>query len=84
MSEYARLVISVDSTQVKKGESALLCLGRASSAVEKNVDALTSAAKRLAGPLATFLSVREVYRATEAYELLSNLVYDHQAAFLSD
>ena len=72
MTETARLVIAVDSTQAKKADDALDKLGRTSSTVEKNVGSLTSAVKGLAGPLAAFLSVREVYQATEAYTGMTN------------
>jgi hypothetical protein len=36
------------------------------------------------GAAAVWLVRLEIYRAVYETELLSNLVYDHQAAFLSD
>lgn len=67
MTETARLVIAVDSTQAKQADAALASLGKTSSAVEKNVGALTGALTRVAAPLAAFVSTRAVIDAADQY-----------------
>lgn len=67
MTETARLVIAVDSTQAKQADAALANLGKTSSAVEKNVGALTGALTRVAAPLAAFISTRAVIDAADQY-----------------
>jgi len=52
MTETARLVIAVDSTQLGRGDAALQKFGQTASMVEKQSDSLSSAVMRLAGPLA--------------------------------
>lgn len=72
MTEYAKLVVSVDSRQVKSAGSALSNLSRTASTTEKSTDQLTGAFRRLAGPLAAVLSARQVAQASEAYVNLTN------------
>lgn len=72
MTEYAKLVVSVDSRQVKSADSALSNLSRTASTTEKSTDQLTGAFRRLAGPLAAVLSARQVAQASEAYVNLTN------------
>ncbi|WP_312964626.1 tape measure protein [Stutzerimonas kunmingensis] len=52
MTETARLVIAVDSTQVSRADSALQKFGNTTSVVERQADTLSSTVSRLAGPLA--------------------------------
>lgn len=52
MTETARLVIAVDSTQIGRGDVALQKFGQTANMVEKQSDSLSSAVMRLAGPLA--------------------------------
>jgi len=72
MTEYAKLVISVDSTQVTSADKGLKTLSSSAGTAEKTTNQLTSAFKKLAGPIATYLSVREVARAAESYTNLTN------------
>lgn len=72
MTEYAKLVVSVDSRQVKSADSALSSLSRTAGTTEKSTDQLTGAFRRLAGPLAAVLSARQVAQASEAYVNLTN------------
>lgn len=50
MSEYARLVVSVDSRQVRATDSDLDRLGRTVGRTESATNQLTGAFRRLAGP----------------------------------
>lgn len=67
MTEYARLVVSVDSTQVPKADGALKKLGNTAKTVEAQAGSLGRTVARLAAPLAAFLSVRAVIRASDEY-----------------
>ncbi|WGK60500.1 tape measure protein [Halopseudomonas sp. SMJS2] len=67
MTEYARLVVSVDSTQVPKADGALKKLGSTAKAVDSQAGSLGRTIARLAAPLAAFLSVRAVIRASDEY-----------------
>lgn len=92
MSEYANLVISVDSRQVKAAEGDLNKLGATAGKAGKATDGLGSAFRRLAGPLAAVISARQISQAAEDYTNLTNrlrlvtegtdqLVYAQQSVF---
>ncbi len=72
MSEYARLVVSVDSRQVRATDSDLDRLGRTVGRTESATNQLTGAFRRLAGPLAAVISAREIAQASENYTTLTN------------
>lgn len=67
MSDYARLVVVVDSTQVKTAEKAIKDLGGTSKRTESSAGSLGRTLTRLAAPLAAFLSVRAVINASDQY-----------------
>lgn len=67
MTEYAKLVVSVDSTQVKSAERAIADLGGTSKRTESSAGSLGRTLTRLAAPLAAFLSVRAVINASDQY-----------------
>lgn len=72
MSETARLIIAVDSRQVSQGEADLARLGRTSSAVERELKALSAVASRLAAPLSAAFGAKAIYDSAEAYSTLTN------------
>lgn len=72
MSEYARLVVSVDSRQVRATDNDLDRLGRTVGRTESATNQLTGAFRRLAGPLAAVISAREIAQASENYTTLTN------------
>lgn len=72
MTEYARLVVAVDSTQAAKARAELDKLPGSARKASSAADGLTSSFKKLGGVLATYFSVREVVRAAEAYTTINN------------
>lgn len=72
MTEYARLVIAVDSTQAGKAGASLDRLGRTAKSADERVSGLKDTFRALAAPVASFLSVREVIRAADQYANLTN------------
>lgn len=72
MTEYAKLVVSVDSRQVRTADSDLDKLTQTAGKTEKSTDQLAGAFRRLAGPLAAVISAREVAQAAESYTTLTN------------
>lgn len=74
MTEYARLVLSVDSTQAVNASKNLNTLGQSSRATEKSIGGLAATARSLAGPLAAFLSVRAVIRASDEYGQMASRI----------
>lgn len=72
MTEYAKLVVSVDSRQVRTADADLDRLGRTSGRTESATNQLTGAFRRLAGPLAAVISAREIAQAAENYTTLTN------------
>ena len=72
MTEYAKLVVSVDSTQVKKAEKSLSGLSSEGKKTEAQAGGLAKAFKGLGSVLGTYLSLREVMRASEEYTNLTN------------
>ncbi|KZX63180.1 hypothetical protein A3710_17175 [Stutzerimonas frequens] len=74
MTEYAKLVVSVDSTQVKKGDQALGEFEKSAKRTEKSVSSLGSVVRSVAAPLAAFLSVRAVIRASDEYGQMASRI----------
>jgi len=72
MTEYAKLVISVDSRPVSKADKDLSRLQQTAGKTEKATDGLGSAFRRLAGPLAAVVSARQIAQAAESYTNLTN------------
>lgn len=72
MTEYAKLVVSVDSRQVKTADADLSKLSRTAGTTERSTDQLTGAFRRLAGPLAAVISARQIAQAAEGYTTLTN------------
>lgn len=72
MTEYAKLVISVDSRQVRSADGDLSRLTQTTGKTEGATNQLAGAFRRLAGPLAAIISVREVASAAESYTNLTN------------
>ncbi len=72
MTEYARLVIAVDSTQAGKAGASLDRLGKTAKSADERVSGLKDTFRALAAPVASFLSVREVIRAADQYANLTN------------
>lgn len=72
MTEYAKLVVSVDSRQVRTADGDLSRLTQTAGKTEGATNQLAGAFRRLAGPLAAIISVREVASAAESYTNLTN------------
>lgn len=72
MKEYARLVVSVDSTQVTKAGTELDKLPAKAGKAEKSASSMSKAFVKLGSVLAAAFSVREVMRAAESYTNLTN------------
>jgi len=72
MAEYARLVVSVDSTQVGKARTELEKLPGAAGRAETSANRMGASFAKLGGVLASALSVREVIRAADQYANLTN------------
>lgn len=74
MTEYAKLVVAVDSTQVNKGGQALANFEKSAKRTEKSVNNLGSVVRSVAAPLAAFLSVRAVIRASDEYGQMASRI----------
>jgi len=74
MTEYAKLVVSVDSTQAASASKSLDQLTKTSRTAEKGIDSLAGAARSLAAPLAAFLSVRAVINASDQYGQMASRI----------
>jgi len=74
MTEYAKLVVSIDSTQVRKGDQALGDFEKSAKRTEKSVSSLGSVVRSVAAPLAAFLSVRAVIRASDEYGQMASRI----------
>jgi len=72
MAEYARLVVSVDSTQVGKARTELEKLPSAAGRAETSANRMGATFAKLGGVMASALSVREVIRAADQYANLTN------------
>ncbi|EQM76401.1 tape measure domain-containing protein [Pseudomonas stutzeri] len=72
MTEYAKLVVSVDSTQVSKARSELDKLPGSASKAESSASRMGATFARVGGILATAISVREIARASEQYVNMTN------------
>lgn len=72
MTEYAKLVVSVDSTQVSKARTELDKLPASANRAESSVGKMGNTFAKVGGILATAISVREVVRAAEQYTNLTN------------
>lgn len=72
MTEYAKLVLSVDSRPVAKADVDLKRLTKTAGSTERATDGLGSAFRRLAGPLAAVISARQIAQASESYVNLTN------------
>jgi tape measure domain-containing protein len=74
MTEYAKLVVAVDSTQVGKAGTALGQLEKSSRRTEQSIGSLGSTVRSIAAPLAAFLSVRAVIRASDEYGQMASRI----------
>jgi len=74
MTEYAKLVVAVDSTQAAKAGTDLGKLERASRSTERSIGSLGSTVRSVAAPLAAFLSVRAVIRASDEYGQMASRI----------
>ncbi len=74
MTEYAKLVVAVDSTQVNKGDQALGNFEKTAKRTEKSVGSLGGVVRSVAAPLAAFLSVRAVIRASDEYGQMASRI----------
>lgn len=74
MTEYAKLVVAVDSTQVNKGDQVLVNFEKTAKRTEKSVGSLGSVVRSVAAPLAAFLSVRAVIRASDEYGQMASRI----------
>jgi len=72
MTEYAKLVVSVDSTQVSKARTELEKMPASAGKAESAVSRMGSTFARVGGILATAISVREIARASEQYVNMTN------------
>lgn len=72
MTEYAKLVVAVDSTQVTKAGKEIDKLPGKAGKAEQSANRMSKAFLKLGGVLATALSVREVVQAAEAYTNITN------------
>lgn len=72
MTEYAKLVISVDSRPVAKADGDLNKLTLTAGKTERATEGLGSAFRRLAGPLAAVISARQIAQAADTYTTLTN------------
>jgi len=72
MTEYAKLVISVDSTQAAKARTELDKLPGAAGKAESAAAKMGVTFARVGGVVASALSVREVIRAADQYANLTN------------
>lgn len=77
MTEYARLVVAVDSTQVTRAEAVMGQFERTAVAVERRTDSLASAFSRLKGPIAAVtagLSVKGIIDTADNYGQMADRI----------
>lgn len=72
MTDYAKLVVSVDSTQVSKARAEIDKLPASASKAESSASRMGATFARVGGILATAISVREIARASEQYVNMTN------------
>lgn len=72
MTEYAKLVVAVDSSQVLKAGKNLDGLPSKAGKAEKSVGSMTKTFAKFGSVAAAALSVREIIRAAEAYTNITN------------
>lgn len=72
MTEYARLVVAVDSTQATKARAELEKLPGAAGRAETSANRMGASFARLGGILASAISIREIARASEEYVNMTN------------
>ena len=86
MTETARLVLAVDSRPVDAANRSLRGLEQQGRRTERATDQLVAAFRRVAGPIAAFLSTRQIMQASESWTTLNNrlrLVTDSTAELLA-
>ncbi|GEM_PF-538690 len=77
MTEYARLVVAVDSTQVGRADVALNEFGRTTSLVEKRADSLSRSISGLARPIAALvagISVKSLIDMSDNYGQMADRI----------
>lgn len=77
MTEYARLVVAVDSTQVTRAEAVMGQFERTATSLERRTDSLASAFSRLKGPLAAVtagLSVKGIIDTADNYGQMADRI----------
>jgi hypothetical protein len=72
MTEYAKLSLAVDSREVDKADKSLKKLEKQGGRTERATDQLGQAFRRIAGPLAAFLSTRQILKSAEAWTTINN------------
>jgi len=72
MTEYARLVVAVDSTQAAKARAELEKLPGAAGRAESAASRMGATFARVGGILASAISIREIARASEQYVNMTN------------
>lgn len=72
MTEYARLVVAVDSTQATKARAELEKLPGAAGRAETSANRMGASFAKLGGILASAISIREIARASEEYVNMTN------------
>ncbi|WP_417585297.1 tape measure protein [Pelagibacterium sp.] len=72
MTEYARLVVAVDSTQAAKARAELDKLPGAAGRAESSANRMGASFAKLGGILASAISIREIARASEQYVNMTN------------
>ena len=72
MTEYARLVVAVDSTQATKARAELEKLPGAAGKAESSANRMGASFAKLGGILASAISIREIARASEQYVNMTN------------
>lgn len=77
MSEYARLVVAVDSTQVTRADAVMGQFERTATSLERRTDSLASTFSRLKGPLAAItagLSVKGIIDTADNYGQMADRI----------
>lgn len=72
MVDIAKLQLSVDSRQVKEASKDLKGLEQQGGRTEKATDQLGAAFRRVVGPLAAYLSTRQIIQAADAWTTINN------------
>ncbi|EWC39053.1 tape measure protein [Stutzerimonas stutzeri] len=72
MTEYARLVVAVDSTQAAKARAELEKLPGAAGRAESSANRMGASFAKLGGILASAISIREIASASEQYVNMTN------------